>query len=314
VYLDPLNALGLNIPEARFASGIGFLRADPSGGLASAHGLQRLTNFTYPALFPASGTVPNIFVSPEDTVWNENIASNAVSSTLPDLNYNGTQLFPTQDWRYTWMFTGAMVSGTGGSSFSGYVVVFENRPFGIDPVPGVAGAFQVTGETVVEAIFGHSANILPVGGPGYGAGADKCVLLRWPITQTDPTVHVGDWIADVTYERNQQVVYNAQNGTGRFLNLPGGNATVPIGVPNPNNNGEWDNMPPQRCIWYQVQKVIPATDDIYLGPTYRSMVVYVDRTLSSRTVLTAAGQPAYLNAAFISPYVANVIPQQFTVR
>ncbi len=187
---------------------------------------------------------------------------------------------------------------------------FENRPFGIDPVPNVPGAYQATGETVVEAIFGHSALI----NGGYAAGADRCVLLRWYATQADPTVQVGDWIADVTYERQQFVVYNPDNGTGRFLNLPNAQATVPIGVPNPNNNGEWDNMPPQRCIWYQVQKVVPATDDIYLGPTYRSMVVYVDRTLSSRTVLTAAGQPAYLNAAFISPYVANVIPQQFTVR
>ncbi len=36
VYLDPLNALGLGIPEARFGSGIAFLRPDPSGGVPSA--------------------------------------------------------------------------------------------------------------------------------------------------------------------------------------------------------------------------------------------------------------------------------------
>ena len=43
------------------------------------------------------------------------------------------------------------------------------------------------------------------------------------------------------------------------------------------------------------------------------MVVYVDRTLQARTVLSAAGTPVVLNAALISPYVVNVIPQQFTV-
>jgi hypothetical protein len=315
VYLDPGNVLGLNIPEARFGSGIGFLRpegyGDPTGqNLPSAFGLQRLTNFTYPALFPASYTVPNIFVSPEDTVWNENVASNAVSPVLPDFSYNAAgqaSQTPTQDWRYTWMFTGSMVSGTGGSSFTGYVVVFENRPFGIDLVNNV---YQPTGETVVEAIFGHGANIQTFAGApgGYAAGADKCVLLRWSINQADPTVRVGDWIADVTYERRQLVAYNP-NGASRFMN-----GAPPSGIPNPINNLEWDNMPPQRCIWYQVQKVISATDDYYLGPGYRSMVVYVDRTLSSRTVLTAAGIPLYQNAAFICPNVANVIPQQFTVR
>ena len=35
--------------EARFGSGIGFIRSDPSdGGLPSAHGLQRITNFNRP--------------------------------------------------------------------------------------------------------------------------------------------------------------------------------------------------------------------------------------------------------------------------
>ncbi len=39
------------------------------------------------------------------------------------------------------------------------------------------------------------------------------------------------------------------------------------------------------------------------------MVVYVDRTLQARTPLTAGGIPATVNAALISPYVVNVIPQ-----
>ena len=32
------------------------------------------------------------------------------------------------------------------------------------------------------------------------------MLLRWPTTQPDPVVRVGDWIADVTYERAQNLV------------------------------------------------------------------------------------------------------------
>src|SRR5262249_17444799 len=49
-YLDPNGSF-----EARFGSGIGFIRPDPSGldpnnHLPSAHGLQRLTNFNRPAV------------------------------------------------------------------------------------------------------------------------------------------------------------------------------------------------------------------------------------------------------------------------
>ncbi len=82
--------------EARFGSGIGFIGPDPSdGGLPSAHGLQRLTNFNRPFVFiggvytpimPISNVVPSVFVSLEDVVWAEALASNAVSPVLPDLN------------------------------------------------------------------------------------------------------------------------------------------------------------------------------------------------------------------------------------
>ncbi len=271
--------------EARFGQGIGFIRNDPSdGGLPSAHGLQRITNFNRPyignaqpftPIMPISDVVPSIFVSQEDVVWVEALASSSFSSVLPDLSLPSSALLnpggaatsaraPALDWRYSWMFTGYQVSSSGGSTFEGSVVIFENRPFGIDAVTppnpnGVLapnGTYQVEGETVVEAIFGHSGNLQG----GYGAGADRTVLLRWYSTQTDPVVKPGDWIADVTYEREALVVYNANSGTGRFLtgNFPGVSP-----YPNPFNNGEWDNLPAQRCFWYQVQKVSPAIDDPY---------------------------------------------------
>ncbi len=209
--------------EARFGSGIGFIRLDPSDmGLPSAHGLQRLTNFNRPQVItgtaanpiinpvmPISNAVPNIFVSQEDVVWVENLPSNAASPVLPDLSLRSSPGAPAIDWHYSWMFTGFLVSAAGGATFEGNIVVFENRPFGISavtntPAQGLpGGTYEVAGETVVEAIFGHSGNIVSQGGgaPGYGAGADRTVLLRWFSSQPDPAVKPGDWIADVTYER-----------------------------------------------------------------------------------------------------------------
>jgi hypothetical protein len=323
-YLDPVNQTTF---EARFASGIGFIRAD-NGGTPSAHGLQRITNFNRPfiinagavvPIMPVSTQVPSIFVSQEDVVWVEALQSNSFSPVLPDLSLPSSPSAPAIDWRYSWMFTGYQVSSSGGATFEGNIVIFENRPFGISavanpPGPGIlgGGTYKVDGETVVEAIFGHSANIFPVGGPGYGAGADRTVLLRWYASEPDPVVKPGDWIADVTYERDALTVYNPGTQTGRFLN-----GAPPIGYGNPFNNGEWDNLPAQRCFWYQVQKVAPAIDDPYGVTTnapLRSMVVTVDRSLQARTVLSGPGNPLVLNAALISPYVINVIPQQFTVK
>jgi Prokaryotic N-terminal methylation motif len=301
--------------EARFGSGIGYIRDDPTGGLPSAHGLQRLSNFNHPDIMPISYVVPSIFVSPEDVVWVEALASNSFSPVLPDLDPNrlNSPGVPVSDWHYSWCFTGYQVSSSGGSTFEGNIVIFENRPFAINaaapPGPGLPETqYSVDGETVVEAIWGHSGNVQG----GYATGADRTVLLRWYSTQADPIVKPGDWIADVTYERNALTVWNSQTGVGRFLN----GTPVGIGVQNPFHNGEWDNLPAQRCFWYQVQKVTPAIDDPYTAnvPVLRSMVVYVDRSLEARTVLTAVGTPAVYNAALIAPSVVNVIPQQFSTR
>jgi type II secretory pathway pseudopilin PulG len=312
-YPDPNNALGLNLPEARFAAGNtaagSTLRADPSdNGLASAHGLQRLTNFNRPTVMGAASQVPYIFVSPEDMVWNEvSQAATTPSPVLPDLTLwwvsaiNGVQQpLVTSDWRFTWMVTAQQTDTQNGASFDGNIVVFENRPFAIDNG-------QVAGETVVEAVYGPSTSVVPsmtAANVGYGAGADRTVLLRWFAIQPDPIVKIGDWIADVTYERSQMLVYS------RFYSNNG------AGWPNPLDLGEWDNLPAQRCSWYQVQRVTPAQADTALGiPGFRSMTVYVNRTLDAKTLLNSStGNPAVLNAALICPYVVNVIPQTFFVR
>jgi type II secretory pathway pseudopilin PulG len=327
--------------EARFGSGIGFIRDDVYGNtidnLPSAHGLQRITNFNRlfylnpnppPALLPlmpASANVPDIFVSPEDVVWADNTASNPVSPVLPDLNTSVALAGKlTNDWHYSWMFTGQQTGaplqagqGSGlGATFDGNIVIFENRPFGITipanvPFPPPAGSpfqpYQVDGETVVEAVWGYSTKVAIPGGyaDGYGGGADRAVLLRWPNAMNDPVVRVGDWIADITYERRQAVV------GGRFLNFT--NGVITGGLPNPTNNLEWDDLPAQRAFWYQIQRVVPPVTDPNVA-NHRSMIVYVNSSLRARTVLDNTGQPVFLNAALISPYIVNVIPQTISVR
>jgi type II secretory pathway pseudopilin PulG len=346
IYLNDITSLtyGPNYtPEARFAAGDALrtlVPADNDGnGPPSAYGLQRLTNFnrpTYvnsqnkliPAVMPAANFVSTIFVSPEDVVWQEATNTNNIytiggvvpgtpvtsppSPVVPDLNTPSSPGKPNSDWRFTWMLTAQQNNASNGASFDGNIVVFENRPFSLDAI-SVAGTtvYQAAGETVVEGVFGYSKNVVhdPNYGVGYGAGADRTVLIRWNgAAQADPIVKVGDFIADVTYERVQLTA------TNRFLMFP-----APVagfgGVPNPLNNGEWDNLPAQRCFWYQVQKITPAQVDPSLGSPYRSMVVYVDRKLEARTLLNPNnGNPVYMNAVLVCPYVVNVIPQTFFVR
>jgi type II secretory pathway pseudopilin PulG len=337
--------------EARFGAGLGFIQSDPAGDgfPPSAHGLQRLTNFNRPSvivngrtapIMPISSTVPSIFVSPEDVVWVENVATtsgnasaNSFSPVLPDMSIPSGQTTLTNtpatpvvnDWHYSWMFTGQQNNGNSGSTFDGNIVILENRAFAIEvpglipnPPGGIYQAYQVEGETVVEAIWGFSAHISSFSGgaPGFGSSADRSVLLRWYASEPDPVVHVGDWIADVTYERSAVAVAN------RFLSYPqftgpGGGATGTIGgLQNPFNNGEWDNLPAQRCFWYRVVKTgTPAADtNTTAGSAQRSMVVYVDRTLQARTPITSVGVAARVNAALICPSVVNVIPQTIFTR
>ena len=71
-------------------------------------------------------------------VWVEALASNSTPSpVLPDLSLPSSQnvRMPAIDWHYSWMFTGYQVSSSGGATFEGNIVIFENRPFGITAVP-----------------------------------------------------------------------------------------------------------------------------------------------------------------------------------
>ena len=63
------------------------------------------------------------------------------------------------------------------------------------------------GETVVEAVFGSSSIVQSPDGPSdYGAaGRPDRAARGWSrhVPNPIPVVKVGDWIADVTYERSQ---------------------------------------------------------------------------------------------------------------
>lgn len=320
--------------EARFASGIGFVRPDPSDGTSdpSAHGLQRITNFNNTALAtwlkPISTSVPDIFVSPEDAVLQSgtdagkgvNTASPLVPQMIaPDLTvpviYRTGVPTMQNDWSYTWMFTGQQADCTNGSVFTGDIVIFENRPFGLNPavtyfdhtapVEGV-----VDGETVVEAIFGYTGKVsqIPAGGSyGYGATASRAVLLRWSDKMPDPEIRVGSWIADVTYERV------ATTSATRQYTSPAAGSTN--GLANA-------YFPYQRCYWYQIAKRTQATtraaaDRLTNDPTsvnFREMTVWVSTPLRAFTLLDSTGSPRHANAALVSPYVVNVFPRTIYTR
>jgi hypothetical protein len=307
--------------EARFASGIGWLRNDPNPGgvssLPSAHGLQRVTNLfgvapTDPRATPARVqtyySTLQAFISPEDYVtqdpngkpyaFDQNgnyVPVASPSPVVPDFtNATASLPSPTNDWRYTWMYTARQSDSSNGMVYDGDVVIFENRPFSFDQAVSPFGGTvsQAGGETVVEAVWGYGTTAPGGGSPfPYSAGANRSVLLRWPTTVPDPDVRVGGWIADVTYERS----YAEQRARA---NLGTVGAQYPL----------------QRCDWYQVSKKSePAaapgwsTDG---GHGYRQMTVWVTTPLRAKTPMDfASGQPRHVEAALVAPGVANVYPR-----
>ena len=323
-YLNPVTPNA----EARFGSGIfgstdtnpgttPYIDADGTG-LASAHGLQRITNFIawsnvtgstntqYPLTCNYAlplGLLPpdvagNIFASVDDLVYNptggevKNSDGSAASSVLPDMSTGGAQ----NDYRFTWFFTGRQGDANGnGAQFTGDIVVCDGRPFGFDPLPGLTGAYAPAGETVVEAIFGVGvgASVVAIdnaGTVGYAVN-DRTVLLRWKNTLADPQVRVGGWIADVTYERSTAVYRLRVGSTASTF---------------------------ARCHWYQIGKrVDPITelDDKGVATGFRTMTVTLTAPVQTKTLLTKTnGLPVHRNVALIMPSVVNVFSRSFEVH
>ena len=303
--------------EARFGSGIPFnLGSIGSGsqdaGRPSTFGLQRITNFipwnanNYTPLYPFTYSGPGIdvagdtFTSIDDIVFNsvETAASGAAgavnqagvkinfSPLLPDLSLSGNNL-PSNDYKYSWLFTGRQVDSTNSTMFQGDVVISDSRQFSFAALPG--GTTPVAGgETVVEGIFGYSTSIVQ----NTAVGADRTVLLRWPATNTDPQVRIGGWIADVTYERD----FTTNNTRINYL-------TKTLGV----------NSSFQRCNWYQVVKRTDPQPDPDFA-TCRRMIVTISSPVRTKTALGTGGLPVFMNTALVMPSVINVYPRTFTVH
>ncbi len=303
-----------NSAEARFGSGIGFVRNDPNGtpNTPSAWGLPRVTNFNPLLINPNS--IPDTFVSPEDVLWQQgdtSVGSNdsGLSPVVPELTTTTYGVPATNiEWRYTWLFTGHQSDASDGTVFEGDIAIFENRPFAMDN--GV-----VAGEPVLEAVFGYSSHVLAVSAStnsnlGYGAAASRVVLLRWPATMPDPDIRVGNWIADVTYERSATIdatrrVFLSAND---ILSSPAYNAGI----------GTF--FPYQRCYWYQIAKRTAPGDAVAFSSdsgAYRSMTVWVSSDLKAQTLLDSSQnpvQPYHVNAALVSPHVINVFPRTIYTR
>jgi hypothetical protein len=210
---------------------------------------------------------------------------------VPNTNNAATVYPPQNDWRFSWLFTGQQTDALAGTVFDGQVVVYENRQFAYDQVQSPFGGQipKPADETVVEAVFGNGKNVqIIANNRGYARAAKRNVLLRWPSSVPDPDVKVGQWIADVTYERRQNLA--VQNFGPPFL------------------------FPAQRCYWYQISKRTEPGPDTALGANYRSMTVWVNSDLRAQSILDNTGNPVNVEAALIAPSVVNVIPVTIYTR
>ncbi len=232
--------------------------------------------------------VPNAFVSQEDMVWQDPNSNNYTingqpggtsvtgpSPVLPDLS-PPTAPPAAGPPRSTGAIPGCSPASSTApatsSCFDGNIVIFENRPFGIQGRPPARSRRRGTsprrtirsnGETVVEAVFGYSTTVITPGGPqaqraaGYGSAADRTVLLRWSSRHARPgrPARRLDRRRDLRAPAAGRAQPLPELAPGQYPNLPIG------GLQNWANKLEWDNLPAQRCYWYQVQKVgTPAPD------------------------------------------------------
>lgn len=285
----------------------------------------------------AANAILSAFISPEDVLWqdakntgyfdflNPTLAAaslglvSAPSPVVPDLttaaltrveaitaagNTPGVPAeyaAPTNDWRYTWMFTGQRSSAFNDKVYNGDLVIFENRPFGFETLVNQnsgTSITQVAGERVVQAIFGYGKNFRAVGTRVDGGaevyeavGADNSVLLLWPRGLPDPEIRPGGWIADVTYERNQAAA------NSNFLI----NSYTKAGSP-----------PAQRCYWYQVRRASPAADSAEFGG-YRYTLIQTTQKLHAKALFKDDGSLVHGNAALVSPHVIGVVPKTLSI-
>lgn len=319
-FSDPINPnSGTNDDDARFGNGIGMVEPLNSDGSTSAPiwGMRRVTNFLpwsstdsrrrfWPLTFPnadgpaelaARDVAADVFASQDDPLW-QNKRDGA--TIVPDLTT--TPGSTTYEWVFSWMITGQFANHESQSVFEGDFVVHRNRVFGLLPftqeVPGPPNApvrrLRPAGETVVQAVFGYNVPNAADFQPGafvYPRGDARQILLRWPASLADPDVRVGQWIADVTYQRN----------------LAEDLVQYPLGV----------KYPGQRCHWYQIIRKSPIEEETGASSPpvtagFRRMVVTVARPVEARTRWLNQTTPLH-ETALIMPSVVNVFPKSVPV-
>jgi type II secretory pathway pseudopilin PulG len=319
---DPnLGTISPQTSQARFASGLGFLRPDPDGGAPSAHGLQRITNFapvpnpsyalpvppanlaippSWPFVYPNPAAPANsyasilpdvtgdIFTSRDDIVMQSDKGSKA-GTTVASQRGVGSPLVPAN--------FSTLAGGFASQNDWSYTWMFTGHQLDVNDPTQFQGDIVVFHnrpiaiETVTSPYGGQVSR--PMGervvealfGP-FPSNANT-VILRWPATEPDPDIRAGNWIADVTYERTQAL------NASRF--------TVA-------------NQAPQRCYWYQVAKrqlAAPATAcSTDIGP-YRQMTLTLTNPVRVRTQMNfnvTPAQPVHVNAALLNSSVVNVFP------
>ncbi|MDR3620333.1 MAG: type II secretion system protein [Paludisphaera borealis] len=339
---DPSNGVEFRFGDGT-SLGLSDSSGGDSASLPSVCGLQRLTDLTQTTYDAATNTYPysdynanmilSTFVSPEDVLWQETegvyqdyqdptapvAPLSTPSPVIPDLVNNNPAFVDkdgnhdlamangvavTNDWRYTCMFVGQQSDSYNGRIFDGDVVVFENRPFGLETLNNTltgTSTTHVAGERVVQAVFGYGTNLVQVGtmsdgtAVGVPLGSNNAILLLWPSGTPDLEIKTGSWVADVTYERRQLVAQT------RFQYA---------GSPPP--------PPAQRCFWYQIQRVTAPADT--LGTPYaafgtgRYALVYTNTNLRAKTLWDVTNVvPYHVNAALVSPFVIGVAPRTIVV-
>ena len=208
---------------------------------------------------------------------------------------------PTQDWRFSWMITAQQNNPSNGASFDGNIVVFENRPFAVDP----RRTGQAAGETVVEGVFGFSSKVLPMGGPGYGCRCRPDRLIRWygipdrPRRQGRRLDRRRDLRAKPA-SRHKPFLSprGAQPPEQRRVGQPAGAAVLLV------PGSESDSGGPIRTPTWRAAPTAPWSST--------STGKLDARTLAAKRWLRHTRFT--MNAVLVCPYVVNVIPQMFFVR
>jgi type II secretory pathway pseudopilin PulG len=318
---------GVEGSEGRFGAGVGFIRNATVGPAAPpAYGLQRITNFRpydttvfWPYTYSLPSTPQNlfgfaevagkVFTSIDDPVLTGDESGQSGSPVVPADFDPGPGYSSERDYSFSWMVTGQLGVAGDPATFEGNLVVFQNRPIGLDPTPDAFNNGDThlvpTGERVVEAIFGYTSspagielieNPLPaIAGSGYSIADDRTVLLRWPASTADPLIRVGDFIADVTYER---YVAGSSSHYPRDLYDQTGAVVLRQGV----------KYAGQRIHWYRIVQRGEVEIDPDVPGHYRR-IVRVDTSLRAKTrLIRNTGSSPVPEAALINPYVVNVFP------